>query len=124
MDTLANALNCLMNAKRAGKFSCTIKPVSKFVIAVFEIMKKRGYIEYSVNKDNPQIVDVKIKNINKCGAIKPRFYAKQDEIMKYIKRYLPAREFGFLTISTSKGLMTHEDAAKHKIGGSIIAYCY
>jgi len=124
MDTLANALNCLMNSKRAGKFSCTIKPASKLVISVFELMKKKGYIEYSINKDNPQIIEVKIKNINKCGAIKPRFYAKKDEIIKYVKRYLPARDFGFLMISTSKGLMDDGGAAEKKIGGSLIAYCY
>jgi len=124
MDTLANALNCLMNAKRAGKFSCTIKPVSKFVISVLEIMKKKGHIEYSVNKDNQQAVDVKIKNLNKCGAIKPRFYAKKDEVIKYIKRYLPARDFGFLIISTSKGIMDDKDAAEKETGGSLIAYCY
>ena len=43
---------------------------------------------------------------------------------KYEKRYLPAKQFGILIISTPKGLMTHVQAMDKKTGGKLIAYCY
>ena len=48
----------------------------------------------------------------------------KDEIEKYVKRYLPARNIGIIIISTSEGLMTHTTAIEKKLGGSLIAYIY
>ena len=47
-----------------------------------------------------------------------------DEIDKYVRRFLPSRDFGFIIVSTSKGLMTHEEAIEKNIGGSLIAYIF
>ena len=43
---------------------------------------------------------------------------------KYEKRFLPAKGFGILIVSTPKGLMTHEEARKKKLGGVLIVYVY
>jgi len=100
-------------------------PVTKLLLGVLEIMKKQGYIEkYKIEEEKFQKVVIKIGKINKCGSIKPRFYVKKNETMKYIQRYLPARDFGILIISTNKGLLTHQEAMEKNIGGSLIAYCY
>ena len=40
------------------------------------------------------------------------------------KRYLPAKDFGILIMSTSKGIMTHYDAKKKNLGGKLLSYCY
>ena len=47
-----------------------------------------------------------------------------DILEKFEKRYLPAKGFGLIIVSTSKGLMTHVDAEEKNIGGKMIAYCY
>ena len=65
-----------------------------------------------------------IGSVNKCGTVKPRFSTTLNEFEKWEKRYLPAQGFGILIISTPKGIMTHEEAKKHGIGGRLIAYCY
>jgi len=52
-----------------------------------------------------------------------QIYGK-DEIEKYRRRYLPARNMGTIVISTSKGLMTHEEAVQEGFGGSLIAFFY
>lgn len=122
-DIVADTLNQIMNAKRAGKENVTVKRHSKFLLSVLAIGKLRGYIkEYSVEGR-----DLKIHlghKLNHCLAVKPRYLVRVDEIMKYVKRYLPSRDMGIVIVSTDKGLMTHHTAMEKKIGGSIIAYFY
>ncbi|MBS3090523.1 30S ribosomal protein S8 [Candidatus Pacearchaeota archaeon] len=120
-EIVGNALNCMMNAIRAGKADCTV-PSSKLLIAIVEIMKKRGYIVAYSKEGNE--VTVELGNITECRAIKPRFNVTVSEYDKFIRRLLPARDFGILIVSTSKGLMAHEEAMEKNIGGSLIAYCF
>lgn len=120
-DIVANALNCIMNAKKAGKTICKV-PSSKLLIAVLNIMKKEGYLTDYKQENNS--VNIEFEKINECKAIKPRFNVAIIDFDRYIKRFLPARDFGFLIVSTSKGLMTHKEAIEKNIGGSLIAYCF
>ena len=83
-----------------------------------------GEYEYIDNKKGGVLKIHLLGKLNKTGAVKPRFAAKNDEIEKFEKRYLPAKDFGFLIISTSKGLMTHIKAKEKKLGGKLIAYVY
>lgn len=94
---------------------------------VLDIMKKQGYIGgYEIIEDNKgNFVKVQlIGKINGCGVVKPRFSVKKDGYEKFEKRYLPAKGFGFLIVSTSKGLMTHNEAQDLGLGGKLISYCY
>ena len=121
-DIISDCLNQIMNIKKAKKQEVSIKRYSKFLIDILELMKKLGYIDYKSEKES---LNIKIKeNLNACKAIKPRFNVQTEEIDKYIRRFLPARDFGFLIVSTSKGLMTHEEALNKGLGGSLIAYVY
>ena len=120
-DIVADALNQIMNAKRARKTEVRIKRSSKFLIEILNLIKKLEYVEYEVEDKE---IEIKIKKVNEIKAIKPRFTVSIDQIDKYVRRFLPARGFGFVIISTSKGLMTHEDAIEKNIGGSLIAYIF
>ena len=40
------------------------------------------------------------------------------------KRFLPAKDFGVLIISTNKGLLTQKQAKEQNVGGALVAYCY
>jgi len=121
-DIVADALNVIMNAKKARKREISIKRYSNFLVKVLEIAKKSGYIESYELKEKR--LNIKIGSLNECMAIKPRFYVKIGEIEKYIRRFLPARNFGIIIISTSLGLLTHEEAHEKNIGGSLVAYFY
>ena len=92
-----------------------------------KIINENGYIgSFEVIKDGKSNL-VKINllgNINKCGVIKPRFPYKVEELNKFERRFLLARNFGFILVSTSKGLMTHEEARQKNLGGRLIAYVY
>jgi len=122
-DIIADGLNQIMNAKRMEKKELQIRRSSKFLINLFDIMKSKGHIDYEVS-ENGQSVVVKILKLNECKAVKPRYYVGADGIDKYLRRFLPSRNFGSLIISTNEGLMDHKEALKGKIGGSVIAYFY
>ncbi len=126
-DTLASALSKINNAEKAEKGEIIITPTSNQLKAIFAILKKEGYIQDSeiVTKARGGQARVKLsRSINKIGAIKPRFFSKLADSERFEKRYLPAKDFGRLIISTSQGIMTHVEARKKKIGGVLLAYVY
>ncbi|MDH3352954.1 MAG: 30S ribosomal protein S8 [Nanoarchaeota archaeon] len=122
-DIVADGLNQIMNAKQIEKREFVIRRYSKVLLNLFEMMKSKGHIDYEVNEEE-KIVKVTIIKLNKCKAVKPRYYASVDAIDKYLRRFLPSRNFGTLVISTNMGLLGHKDAIKNNVGGSVIAYFY
>ena len=126
-DPLSNAMSKILNCEKAGKKELVVKPTSKIIKEVFDIMNRECYIgqydEVEDGKGNHLKLNL-LSNINKCGAIKPRFSVGIHDYEKYEKRYLPSKDFGILIISTPKGLMTHYESKEKKIGGKLIAYCY
>ena len=121
-DIIADCLNEIMNMKRAKKQEVNTKRYSKFLIEILSLMKKLGYVNYML-EDGTLNIELK-ENLDECRAIKPRYTVGIEDIDKYVRRFLPARDFGFLLISTSQGLMTHEEAIEKKLGGSLIAYVF
>ena len=122
-DIVADGLNQIMNAKRIGKRELTIKRYSKVLLGLFDMMKAKGHIEYEVNEEE-KTVTVKIIKVNECRAVKPRYYVGVADIDKYLRRFLPSRNFGTLVMSTNKGLLDHKDSVKNNLGRSVIAYFY
>lgn len=126
-DTLSNALSKIMNAEKAGKNGCEIRPSSSSIVQVLTILKENGYLgEVEERKDNrgKSLAVNLIGSINKCGSIKPRFPVKKGSFEGFEKRYLPAKDFGVIIVSTSKGVMSHSEAKQKGLGGRLIAYCY
>jgi len=123
-DIVADALNMIKNAKKAGKDNVKIKIISNLLIEVLKIMKQKGAIKrYKINVKDKSL-EVTIGDLSECKAVKPRFSANKEQIEKYRRRYLPSRNLGTVIVSTNKGLMTHEESQEEKIGGSLIAYFY
>lgn len=124
MDTITKALNEIMNAKKAGKDTYTVKRASKLLVSVFDIMKKQKYIDYKIEKGKFDKIIVEIKKLNECRSIRPRFHVEMKEIEKYVRRYLPSRDLGIIIISTDKGLLTNQEIEEKRTGGCLIAYCF
>lgn len=120
-DIIADTLNEIMNAKKAGKAYIEVSRHSKLLLNVLEMMKNLGYIEYELENNRLKII---MKDLGECKAIKPRYNVRRETLERFVRRYLPARNFGYVIVSTSKGLMTHEEANENKIGGNLIAYFY
>jgi small subunit ribosomal protein S8 len=126
MDTFANALIALKNSEIRCKRSCEIK-ASKLIGSVLKIMQREGYIEKFAFIDDGKsgIFAVNlIGKINNCRAIKPRFSVGYKELIVWEKRFLPARNIGFLVLSTSDGLLTNAEAKQKKVGGKLLAFVY
>ena len=121
-DIVADGLNRIMNARRAGKASVTLQYHSKFLQQVLAIGKLKGY--FTDCRVTPQGILVEFGTVHACKAVKPRYVVKVQDIDRYVRRYLPARGMGLLIISTSSGLMTHQTAIEKNLGGSVIAYFY
>ncbi len=123
-DIVADALNMIRNVKRARKAEVKIKRISNLLIEILKIMKQEGAVKkYKINSKE-KTIEITIGNFTDCRAIKPRFTVDKTQIEKYRRRYLPARNLGIMIVSTNKGLMTHEEAQKEKIGGCLVAYFY
>lgn len=124
-DPLAAALAKIVNAERVGKREVVVKPASKVIKKVLQIMNDHSYLGAFEEIDGGRMLKINLLgNINKCGVIKPRFSTKRTEFEKWEKRYLPAKDFGVIMISTPYGIMTHNEAKEKNTGGKLLAYCY
>jgi small subunit ribosomal protein S8 len=123
-DIVADALNMIQNAKKARKETIKINRISNLLIEILKIMKQEGAIKRYKIDGKEKSVTITIGDLTECRAIKPRFSVDKNQIEKYRRRYLPARNLGIMIISTNKGLVTHTEAQEENIGGSLIAYFY
>ena len=126
-DPLASALSGLDNAESVGHLRYTVSPASDVVGSVLEVFYDRGYVDgfQFVDDGKAGEFEVELKGaINECGPVKPRYSAGADEFEKWEKRFLPARDYGTLVVTTSHGIMSHYEARKEGVGGQVIAYVY
>ncbi|HLC63463.1 MAG TPA: 30S ribosomal protein S8 [Candidatus Nanoarchaeia archaeon] len=125
-DTLGTVLSHIHNCEKAGKKECTVLH-SKLVTQVLTLMRDNHYIgEFeTINEGNSLKIKVKLLgSINKCNVIKPRYAFQRGNSEKFEKRYLPAKGFGIIVVSTSKGVMTLEKSRELNLGGRLLSYIY
>ncbi|MEE8401814.1 MAG: 30S ribosomal protein S8, partial [Candidatus Hydrothermarchaeaceae archaeon] len=94
---------------------------------VLRVMNEHGYIGEFEFIDDGRSGKFKIQllgKMNDCGVIRPRFNLGKNEFEKFEKRFLPAREFGILVLTTSLGVMDHKTATEKGVGGKLLAYVY
>lgn len=127
LDPLADALSTIKNAESVGKPECIIDPASKLIGSVLKVMKDKGYIGEFEFIDDGKSGQFKVElkgKINKCGVIKPRQSVKKLEFEKWEKRFLPAKGFGAIILTTPEGVMTHYEARENGLGGQLLVYVY
>jgi small subunit ribosomal protein S8 len=126
-NPLANIMSKLLNADKVGKTSVQAGPVSKLTRKVLQKLKELGYIGdfKEISESGLEFFEVQLLGkLNQCGVISPNFNVKRTEFEKYEKRFLPAKGFGVLIVTTIKGIMTHAEAKEQNLGGKLIGYCY
>jgi len=97
-----------------------------FLIHAFFFLLE-GYIgEFEIVDDHRsgKIVIELNGRINKCGVISPRFDVQLPEIETWVNNLLPSRQFGYLILTTSSGIMDHEEARRKHVGGKILGFVY
>lgn len=125
-DLISDVLSIIKNGDNSGKREI-VTPASELVKEILLILQKYDYIgnfEYVDDKRGGKFKIRLLSKVNECGSIRPRYSVKSDSFEKWEKRFLPAAGVGFIIISTSKGVMTHEEAKKNNIGGKLLAFIY
>ncbi len=125
-DPLADMLSTIKNAERIGNKECVTR-ASKVIKDVLKVMQEHDYMGAFEFIDDTRggkfRIELKGKIID-CNVIKPRFSVKVDEFEKFEKRFLPARGFGLLILTTPKGVMDHKKARQLRTGGKLLAFVY
>lgn len=127
-DPISNLLTVIRNGIQAKKESVDI-PASKLNGRILEIFKANGYIEdCRLMKDNVQgSYKVYLKYENKAPAIiglkrisKPglRVYTDKTKIPKVLNG------MGTAVISSSKGVISDQEARKLQVGGEVLCYIW
>ena len=86
-----------------------------------------GYIgEFEEVDDhrNGKIVIQLNGRINKTGVISPRYNVQLRDVEKWVVKLLPSRQFGFIVLTTSAGIMDHEEARRKNAGGKVLGFFY
>ncbi len=97
------------------------------MVKFLKVMQKHGYInEFEIIDDrrSGKIIVELNGRLNKCGVISPRFDLKIKNFEKIIYNILPSRQFGFVVLTTTYGIMDHEEARRKHIGGKMLGFFY
>jgi len=127
-DPIADFLTIIRNGLMAKKENVDVL-ASRITKSILEILKKTEYIDnFKLIEDKKQgILRVYLKYLSGEPAIinlrrisKPglRVYVKQEEIPRVL------RGRGIAVISTSKGILTDNEAREQKLGGEVICYVW
>ncbi|KAK5085094.1 40S ribosomal protein S22 [Exophiala xenobiotica] len=126
-SVLNDALKSINNAEKAGKRQVMIRPSSKVIIKFLSVMQKHGYIGEFEEVDDHRSGKVVIQlngRLNKTGVISPRYNVQLRDLEKWIVKLLPSRQFGYIVLTTSSGIMDHEEARRKHVSGKIIGFFY
>ena len=128
-DPIADLLTRLRNAARARKAEFTV-PYSKLKSEIARILEKEGYIagfELETPEKGRPHLKIKNKFVNKTSAIaglkrvsKPglRRYVGADEVPRVLGG------MGIAVLSTSRGVMSGQEAKRQNVGGELLAYIW
>ena len=127
VSVLNDCLRSIVNAERLGRRQVIVRPSSKVIIKFLQTMMAKGYIgEFEIVDDHRgnKIVIELLGRINKCGVVTPRFDVALTDLEKWIGTLLPSRQFGYLVLTTSEGVLDHEEARKKHVAGKILGFFY
>ena len=123
-DPVADLITRIRNAIAVGKTEIRV-PTSKLKYAVADKLQKTNYIDsVELEKAEPRDIlhviinkegeNARINEISKISTPGRRIYAGVAEIPKVKSGR------GTVLVSTSKGIMTGQEAVKNKLGGEIL----
>lgn len=128
-DPIADMLTRIRNAQAVQQASVLI-PLSKVKLAIGQILEREGYVKQSkeLNKEETKLIKIQlkydengqpvirsIKRISKPGC---RVYRQKEDLPRVLQG------MGIVIVSTSKGLMTDQEARRAGLGGEVLCEVY
>jgi small subunit ribosomal protein S8 len=128
IDPIADMLTRIRNAIMASHESVLV-PSSKIKLSIAKILSEQGFIDrYEVLKGKPQsMIKIYLKYTDGQPAILGLERVSKPSLRVYVERHEIPRVYGGLGIailSTSKGIMTGQEAWRQRLGGEILCYVW
>ena len=126
-DPIADMLTRIRNAVMARHDSVQV-PASKMKISIAKILKEEGFItDYELVKGKPnRVIKIHLRYIdNNTSAVSSLQRVSKPGLRVYVDRgEIPrlAGGLGVAILSTSKGVMSGQDAHRQGIGGELLCY--
>ncbi len=127
-DPIADMLTRIRNAIMVGH-DAVLVPSSKMKLAIAKILKEEGFIDrYEVLKGKPEsMIKVHLKYAENQPAILGLERVSKPGLRVYEESRKIPRVYGGLgvvIVSTSKGIMTGQEAWRQHLGGEILCYVW
>jgi len=128
-DPVADALTRLRNANAAGHEKVDI-PSSRMKVEIARILKEEGFVtNYKVIDDPKQAIlrvylkygpgnERVIRGITRTSRPGLRVYTRTRKIPRVLSG------MGIAILSTSKGVMTDQEARRQAVGGEVLCYVW
>lgn len=128
-DPVADALTRLRNANAAGHEKVDI-PSSRLKVEIARILKEEGFVtNYKVIDDPKQAIlrvylkygpgnERVIRGITRTSRPGLRIYTRTRKIPRVLSG------MGIAILSTSKGVMTDQEARRQAVGGEVLCYVW
>jgi small subunit ribosomal protein S8 len=128
IDPIADMLTRIRNAIMASHESVLV-PSSKIKLSIIKIFSEQGFIDrYEVLKGKPQpMIKIYLKYTDNQPAILGLERVSKPSLRVYVDKHEIPRVYGGLGIailSTSKGIMTGQEAWRQRLGGEILCYVW
>ncbi len=128
-DPIADMLTRIRNAALVRHDSVLV-PASKMKLSIAEVLKKSGYVsDFEVVKGKPhRLINIRLR----YGDKKQPLITGLERVSKPgLKVYVEKKEIprvcgglGIAIVSTSKGVMTGQQAWRQGIGGELLCYVW
>ena len=128
-DPIADMLTRIRNAARAGHATVDM-PASRLKVEVLKILKREGYIKNFVTRKrkafNVLKVYMKYTEDGDCAFELIERVSKPGRRVYVDKNCIPivAGGYGTAIISTSRGLLTSQEAFRRGVGGELLCKIY
>ena len=127
-DPIADMLTRIRNAVMTGHEDVLV-PASRTKLSIAKVLREEGFVQdYETLKGKPQtMIRIHLKYVDTRSALLGLERVSKPGLRVYVGRGEIPRVYGGLGIailSTSKGVMTGQEAWRQRLGGEVLCYVW